>query len=116
MMTTTLQNKARQAAIKYFESKDYDLLDELDGAINIVAIDNEDDSLVFVSVTASTDDMPEEDPDRHAFEEAAAAYLVANCENLPADMSVRFDAVCLHILSDNRALLRHHVNALGSVA
>lgn len=57
--------------------------------------------------------IPEEPVDRKKFERLAAAYLAEHPERV--DCAVRADAVSLLVLSDNRAMIRHCVNALGAI-
>ena len=48
-------------------------------------------------------------PDRKAFERIAAAYLA---ETDLTSIEIRYDIVGVLVISENRALVRHHVNAI----
>ena len=116
-METTYQ-KATQGVRRYLELRGYEILE--DGwchgkdSIDFIARDENDD-LVFIKCTIHGNEgegIPEEKPDRKAFERIAAAYLTeSDCDN----STVRFDLVSLLVIGDSRALLRHHINALSTM-
>ena len=56
--------------------------------------------------------IPDERIDRKSFERLAAAYLAEHPEH--ADCAVRADEVTVLILSNDRAMVRHCVNALSA--
>ena len=62
--------------------------------------------MVFVDVVAADHgpDMPDERPDRGRFERLAAAYLAEHP-----------DGGDILVVNGDRALLRHHRNALGTL-
>lgn len=113
-MEATIQ-RAKQGVRRYLELKGYEILE--DGwchgrdSVDFIATD-EDDALVFIDCEVSEnagEGIPEEAPDCKAFERIAAAYLAE------ADLSnteVRYDIVGVLILGENRALIRHHINAI----
>lgn len=81
---------------------------------DLIARDEGD--LVFVScqVTQSGGEgFPEEDADRAALERLAASYLAEHLDF--EDVLARFDVVSLLVVGEGRALLRHHLNALGTL-
>lgn len=116
-----LHERAVKAAIRFCEHRGYEILDEgwtkegTAGRIDLVA--REDDVLVFIDVTVaeqSDGGFKEGNLTREQFEMLAALYLG---ENEPeGDIPVRFDSIDLIVVNDNRALLRHHINRLGSCA
>lgn len=84
-------------------------------SVDLVARDG--DAIVFIDVAAREGidkGLPEEDPAgcRQRMEIAAARWLAEHAEEL-ADITVRFDLIALMVIDDKRALLRHHINALG---
>lgn len=113
-MEATIQ-RAKQGVRRYLELKGYEILE--DGwchgrdSVDFIATD-EEDALVFIDCEVSEnagEGIPEEAPDRKAFERIAAAYLAE------ADLSnteVRYDIVGVLILGESRALIRHHINAI----
>ena len=118
MNATTITSKANQAIRRYLEMKGFEILE--DGwahgqdSVDFIARD-ENDVLVFV-VTQVRDNVGEGIPeiarDRKGFERIAAAYL-ADADI--TDCAVRLDTVSLLVIGNDRALLKHHVNALGEV-
>lgn len=117
MSNSKLQERAVEAAARFIEHKDFELLETSwtspEGTtIDLVA--NDEGILAFIDVTAteygeggfeggkvSRDDM----------EIAAAAWLANSL--LETNTMVRFDIIDMLVVSENRALLRHHVNAFG---
>ena len=59
------------------------------------------------------DGFPEEDNDRVKREALAAKWLAENADR--GDVSVRFDAISMMVVSEDRALLRHHINQLSTM-
>jgi putative endonuclease len=86
------------------------------GEVDIVAL--QDDTVCFIEVKTRSNvqkGFPSEAVDsrkRDRYERIAACYLQ---EHLHNDMRVRFDVVSILVLSENRAFLRHHINAFGSM-
>lgn len=61
--------------------------------------------------------MPDENPPaaRERMGSAAARWLAAHAGGEGTiDVSVRFDAIGMIVLSENKALLRHRINCLGA--
>ena len=94
-METTIQ-KAKQGVSRYLEIKGYEILE--DGwchgkdSVDFIATD-EDDALVFIDCEVNanaSEGIPEEAPDRKAFERIAAAYLAESDMN---SVEVRYDIV-----------------------
>ena len=118
-MEATIRGKAVQAANAFLSRKGYEILEEgwAHGAdvADIVAKDGDAGCLVIADVLVKDDglDMPEEKPDRGKFERIAAAYLAELGDE--ENFAVRYDMVSILVLSDSRALLRHHINALSAL-
>lgn len=116
-----LAHKGMKAAKAYLENKGYEIVD-VDykcpyGQIDVVS--KFEDVLAFTSVSVYRNDqnkLPKErfsDDDRQRMEQVMAHYL-ANHDYV--DMSVRWDNMSILVITDDRALLRYHVNALGGEA
>lgn len=114
----TMYQKATQSVRRYLELRGCEILEEGwchgKDSIDFIAHDENDD-LVFIKCTTHGNEgegIPEENPDRKAFERIAAAYLTeSDCDNT----TVRFDLVSLLVIGDSRTLLRHHINALSTM-
>ncbi len=102
----------------YLERRGFEILEENwahDGDI-IDFIANEEDDLVFISCQLRQNNgegFPKEVPDRNSLERLAASCLTEHIDS--GDCTVRFDLVSILILNDERALLRHHRNALSEL-
>ena len=115
-----MKEKAMDAVRTFLERKGYEIVDEAwqspegIGGIDLVAVD-EDGTLVFVDATVriGTDGFPEAHRARGLREALAATWLAGNGDDY-ADTPVRFDEVAMMVVKENRALLRHHINAWGS--
>lgn len=81
------------------------------GTIDVIARD--DDAYVFVDVTATPigEGGFGDGADRERMEILAASWLKDN--DAEGDFPVRFDKLSMIVLSDERALLRHRINAYG---
>lgn len=114
-----LKNRAIQAANTFVTRRGYEVLDEEWGTpeeetrIDLVAKD--EDTIVFINVKARAngDSLPDENIDRKRLETTAARWL-AEHPDAGADMTIRFDAISMLVIGEDRALLRHHINCLGS--
>lgn len=113
-----LQEKAITASEKFLERRGYEIIDtnweapDGFGTIDIVAED--EDTIVFVDVKAArgTDGFPDEGKSRDKREILAAKWLAENSDR--ADMTIRFDAIAMMVVSEDRSLLRHHINQLST--
>lgn len=104
-----LNEKAIEAAKRYLMRREYEVLDErVSDRIDIVAKD--EDALVFFIVKARMDELPRESVDMEKMELEVYKWLASNDY---VDMKVRFDVISMAVIADNRALVRHHVNAFS---
>lgn len=113
----TIQTRALKAAARFLERRGYEILDteffEESEPLDIVA--EYDGTYVFVGVTAARGSEPFRElleSQREEAEGAAARWLGENAE---VDRPVRFDAVAMRVVSEDRAFLRHHINCLASL-
>lgn len=118
------KEKALAAAERYLEHRGYALIESLPelpggGFTDIVA--NDGNAIVFIEVIAKdgTDTgFPEELDSEHVREakEMAAIRWLERQGGRYGDMIVRFDVVSMLVLSPDRALIRHHINAMTEFA
>lgn len=116
MTATTLHDKAKNAAAKFFERKGYELLErDFGGAKRGIAIVAKDgDCIVFADVHESTGELPEENLDgdyRKRAESLAIKFFAKHHEF--ANVPVRFDVVSLAVVGNDRAPIRHHISAFN---
>ena len=114
--TASLDSRGKEAAAKFLVHRGYDVLERdwecYAGTADIIALD--EDTLVFVEVNTRRDGFPSEEADtekRTRFEKIALAFLRDYDE---VDLAVRFDVISIVVVADDRALVKHHTNALGS--
>lgn len=115
-----LGKRGEEAAACFLERREYEILDRnwkcIAGEADIVAL--QDDTLCFIEVKTRKDaqkGFPSEAVDtrkRTRYERIAACYLK---DHDYADVRVRFDIIAILVLGEDRAFLRHHLNAFGSM-
>lgn len=113
--TASLDSRGKEAAAKFLVRRGYDVL-ECDwechaGTADIIARD--EDTLVLVEVETNRDGFPSEKVDaekRARFEKIALAFLK---DYAAVDLAVRFDAISIVVIAEDRALVKHHINAWG---
>ncbi|ERL09853.1 YraN family protein [Olsenella profusa] len=113
-METTIK-RAKQDVRRYLELKGYEILEDgwCHGGDSVDFIATDEDDLVFISCQLrrnSGEGFPKEVIDRDSLERLAAAYLAEHLDS--GDCTVRFDAVSMLVLGNDRAFLRHQRNAL----
>ena len=111
-----LSDKCRKAVLKYLDCRGCTVLDELEeGCLNIVFED--DGELVFADCTVGHGQFVDPDFDklRSAFEMEAIKWL-SSVKNAMLDCSFRFDSISIVVVSEDKALLRHHINVLNAMA
>lgn len=115
-----LGKRGEEAATCFLERREYEILDRnwkcIAGEADIVAL--QDDTLCLIEVKTRKDaqkGFPSEAVDtrkRSRYERIAACYLK---DHDYADVRVRFDIIAILVLGEDRAFLRHHLNAFGSM-
>lgn len=115
-----LGKRGEEAAACFLERREYEILDRnwkcIAGEADIVAL--QDDTLCFIEVKTRKDaqkGFPSEAVDtrkRSRYERIAACYLK---DHDYADVRVRFDIIAILVLGEDRAFLRHHLNAFWSM-
>ena len=126
MKDNNLFEKAVKASARYCELKGYEVVEQnwspegSDESIPLIAY--EDDVLVFnvlvfidVTVRSGFEGfVPESETDREAMEVLAARYLAQ--ADLDANIEVRFDIISMMVVREDRAMLKHHINAFSVAA
>ena len=106
----TLHDRAVGAAIRFLERKYWHDIERINCApFDIVARDGE--TVVFVHVKAETNGSFPDEPTRADYERGMIAYMLDNPGAIEPDCAARIDTVTMIVVGDDRALLRHHVNA-----
>lgn len=116
-MEATLKDKALRGIEMFLTRRGMDILEEgwAHGKDKIDFIADDDGVLVFIDCRIRRnegDGLGAEKASRKKLERIAAAYL-ADHLHIP-EGPVRFDCVNILILGDNKALIRHHINALAA--
>ncbi len=110
--------RGEDAAVRFLKNKGYRILDRNwtcpAGEADVVAMDCE--VLVFIEVKTRTSidaGMPEEavTPEKRARYERIAAYYLRDFRSV--EMPIRFDVIGILVVADDRAILKHHINAFA---
>lgn len=117
-----LQERAIKAAKAFCTRRGYDIIDsewETEDGTGIDLVARDEDVLVFVDVLSrdgAAKGLPAESTgSRERCERAAAIWLSQHADDEEfVDVTVRFDVISILTLSENKAFLKHHINALGS--
>ena len=121
MKDNNLIDRAVSASARYLELRGYEVLEQnwspegSEESIPLIAY--EDDTLVFIDVTARNGFegfIPESETDREAMEVLAARYLAQAV--VDANVEVRFDIISMMVVREDRAMLKHHINAFSEAA
>lgn len=115
-----LGRRGEEAAARYLDSRGYEILERnwscYAGEADIIAKDG--NCIAFVEVKTRHNcnkGFPSESvgkEKRERYEKIALAYL----ENISqADMHVRFDVISIVVLSQDKAMIRHHINAFSEI-
>lgn len=112
--------RGERAAARFLEHCGYEILERNwrcpAGEADIIALDGE--TIVFVEVKTRTDldkGLPSEavDAEKRCRYEKIAAWYIRLTEGIP-EAPIRFDIVAMLATGNDRALVRHYVNAFGS--
>lgn len=112
----TINDKAMRVISTFLTRRGYDILEQNwthgKDSIDFIARD-EDGELVFIAAKVASEGnaFPVEKANRKSLERVAAAYLAASSD-IP-EGSIRFDVISLLVLGPSKALIRHHINAIG---
>ena len=121
MKDNNLFEKAVKASARYCELKGYEVVEQnwspegSEESVPLIAYDG--DVLVFVDVTVRNGFegfVPESETDREAMEVLAAKYLAQ--ADLDANVEIRFDIISMMVVREDRAMLKHHINAFSVAA
>ena len=121
MKDNNLFEKAVKASARYCELKGYEVVEHnwspegSEESIPLIAY--EDDTLVFIDVKARNGldgFVPESETDRETMEILAAKYLAQT--DLESNVEIRFDIISLMVVREDRAMLKHHINAFSVAA
>lgn len=117
-----LKQKVIKVAATFLDRRGYEVVDtewepEDGGYIDVVARD--EDAIVFCDVQARRGvekGMPEESLGVCERMEINAAKWLGEHGDDPdnVDVTTRFDSIAMLVIGEDRALLRHHINCLGS--
>lgn len=118
--SSELGRRGEEAAANFLVRRGFEILHRnwecFAGEVDIVAL--QEDTICFIEVKTRSSiqkGFPSEAVDgrkRDRYERIAACYLKEFAHD---DLRVRFDVISILALGENRAFLRHHINAFGSM-
>lgn len=113
-----LGKRGERAAARFLEHRGYKVIARnwscLAGEADIIARDQ--DALVFVEVKTRSNiekGLPEEavTKEKRSRYERIAAFFLADFPEV--DIPIRFDIISILVVQEDKALIRHHINAFG---
>ena len=113
-------SRAFEASEMFLIRRGYEIIERTwkahdgEGPVGIIA--KEDNAIVFVTVKsrkAKDKGFPESTATREELEAFAIDWLSSN-ETECVDCPVRFDVIALILVSPDRAMIRHHINAISA--
>lgn len=113
-------SRAFEASEMFLIRRGYEIIERTwkvndgEGPVGIIA--KEDNAIVFVTVKsrkAKDKGFPESTATREELEAFAIDWLSSN-ETECVDCPVRFDVIALILVSPDRAMIRHHINAMSA--
>lgn len=116
-MKKKMKKRAMAAIGRFLELKGCEILEEGwshgDDTVDFIIEDGCELAFVFGHASKNFGEgIPDRMADRKAFERLAAAYLAEHPDHV--DCAVRADIVSLLVLSENRAMVRHYINAIDA--
>lgn len=113
--------RVQKAAKNYLSRRGFEIVEQnwespdSNGGFDIVAID--EGALVFVTVKGRDGSkrgfaFDDASLSRDEFETLAMQFLAEHADEY-VDCAVRFDVVSITVISEDRAMIRHHVNAMS---
>lgn len=109
-MSKELFDKAITASVNFLKNHDYEIIGtEFGTYADIIALD-ENDSIVFCKVSVRYGEFAEDVVKRNHREMDMIKFFKENPEFV--NYEVRFDDIDLVVVSENSAVLRHHINCL----
>ena len=113
-------SRAFEASEMFLIRRGYEIIERTwkanDGEGPVGSIAKEDNAIVFVTVKsrkAKDKGFPESTATREELEAFAIDWLSSN-ETECVDCPVRFDVIALILVSPDRAMIRHHINAISA--
>lgn len=109
--------KCNEASARFLDRRGYELVErtwEKDPKSPIDIVAKDEDALVFVQVKGreGSDTFPPENLNREKLEKFAIKWL-REAEDDLTDFPIRFDVIAIITIGPDRAMIRHHINAMG---
>ena len=111
-MNATINELTARAARLFLERRGYEVLDPGSVGVGVVAVDPDGETIVFADVDELDFGGGSSERARAEREADAVRWLVAH--DGVVDVPLRFDAVAVAVIDDGRALVRHHIDCLGT--
>lgn len=120
-MSTTkeksIKTRTIEAAKRHLSMNGYELKSTWDTAEQFGFVAKDGGVLAFIQLVSNgieKGSFPDEPTaDRGQFEQVVIEWFTDHNDADTLDMPIRFDVLSLKVLCEERALVRHHVNALG---
>ena len=101
-----------KAAARYLELRGFTDVDLMERDSRPVIAAWDEDELVLVAIEASDSRIPDCGFSRESFEDMIADYMREHAD-LEPDFSIRGDVIGMHVIAENRSLIRHASNVMA---
>jgi putative endonuclease len=109
MGNNNLEDRKFKAVLAFLAKRGYDILaEDVEGFIVIMDSDADDKSDIAFIKTYNM--FEEDDPSITASEFEAIAFPWVTASNY-TDVSLRYDTIGILVVGDDRAMIKHHINA-----
>lgn len=114
---TSMNKRVKKATVRFLEARGYTIVKEyhMKNKINVVAIDNDSDALVFIRVKRVDKEFGKDVVNVPSIEKFMIEFLQEHQEY--TDMHVRYDVIKMIVLNDDtdkgKAFIRHTINAMN---
>lgn len=111
-MNATINELATRTARRFLKRRGYEILDQGAEGSGIVSVDPDGETIVFADAVELDFGEGARGRSRAEREAGAARWLAAH--DGAVDVPVRFDEVAVVVIGTDRALVRHHIDSLGT--
>lgn len=111
-------NRGIRAAERYLAMRGYEILD-VDNEDNVIVAATEDETTVFAKITTrdlrdgKTFSFSDNGRGQSWLEEYAGKWIGENTKD--NEGPIRFDIIAINVIGDERAMVRHHINAFNPI-
>lgn len=105
-----MKDRVKKAVLNYARLREFEYIDELEDEPIMFFFDEAENSIVVAKYGWSTKGWTTPSMSRKEFEEVALKFFMSHIDMV--DVCIRHDIIDVHVIRDDRAFIRHHVDIL----